>query len=221
MPGCVDGWFALHERFGRLPMAEVLAPAIAYAREGFPVSELIAHYWAAERRRRWRDQPGFPETFTPRRPRPGQGRDLDATEALAAHAARRIGRGGRDAFYGGDMARSHRAHRAGRRRLPGYEDLAAHRGEWVEPVSTNYRGVDVWELPPNGQGIAALQILNILEGFDLAAMGFGSAEHVHPFVEAKKLAFDDRARFYADPAFAAVPVAELISQGVRRRARAR
>ncbi len=209
VPGCVDGWFTLHDRFGKLPMAELLAPAIRYAREGFPVTELIAHYWHLNAAGR-RDQPGFADTFLPdgRAPRkgevfrnPGLGRHPGADRPPAAATP------------------STRAHRRDDRRVHGRQRrLPDPRGpggppsEWVEPVSTNYRGYDVWELPPNGQGIAALQILNILEGFDVAGMGFGSREYIHAFVEAKKLAFADRARFYADPDFAEVPVAELISR---------
>lgn len=209
VPGCVDGWFELHERFGRLPMSDILAPATQYAREGFPVSELIAHYWelSVPLLAKW---PGFRETFTieGRAPRKGEiWRNPKLADTLE-----KIARGGRDVFYRGDIARTIDDYM---RRTGGYlryEDLAVHHSEWVAPVSSNYRGYDVWELPPNGQGIAALQILNVLEGFDIAAMGFGSADYVHHFVEAKKLAFADRARFYADPAFNEIPVAGLISK---------
>lgn len=209
VPGCVDGWFELHAKFGRLPMDQVLAPAIRYAREGFPVSELIAHYWQLGVAAR-ADQPFFLETFTRDGHTPAKG-ELWTNEALA-RTYETLARDGRDAFYRGDLARTivRTVQDAGG--FLAAADLAGHRSEWVDPVSANYRGVDVWELPPNGQGIAALQILNILEGFDLAVMGFGSPEHVHAFVEAKKLAFADRARFYADPDFAQMPVAELISK---------
>ncbi len=209
VPGCVDGWFLLHERFGRLPMDEVLAPAALYAREGFPVTELIAYYWQMSVPSR-REYPGFLQTFTRdgRAPREGE----VWRNPMLANTLERLGREGRDAFYKGDMARTiaRSVQEAGG--FLTYEDLAAHRGEWVEPVGADYRGTTVWELPPNGQGIAALQILNVLEGFDLAGMGFGAPEHVHAFVEAKKLAFEDRARFYADPDFAAAPVAGLVSK---------
>ncbi|MFO7609367.1 MAG: gamma-glutamyltransferase [Candidatus Krumholzibacteriia bacterium] len=217
VPGCVDGWFALHERFGRLPMAQVLAPAIRYAREGFPVSELIAYYWQLGIAAR-AEQPYFLETFTRDGRAPAKG-ELWTNEALA-RAYETLAQQGRDAFYRGDLARTIARTVQDAGGFLAYDDLAGHRGEWVAPVSTNYRGVDVWELPPNGQGIAALQILNIMEGFDLAAMGFGSPEHVHAFVEAKKLAFADRARFYADPDFADVPVAELIAKEYADRRRA-
>ncbi len=209
VPGTVDGWFAVHDRFGQMPMAEVLAPAIDYAREGFPVSELIAYYW---------DRsvpvlsgfPGFTEQFTidGRAPREGEiWRNPNLANTLSTIAAN-----GRDAFYKGDIARTIADYMADNGGFLSYDDLAAHRGEWVQPVSASYRGYDVWELPPNGQGIAALQILNILEGFDMASYGFGSPEHVHLFTEAKKLAFEDRARFYADPDFADVDIDWLISK---------
>ncbi len=209
VPGAVDGWFALHERFGELSMKEVLAPAIGYAREGFPVTELIAHYWAISAPFLSRF-PGFREQMTidGRAPREGE---LWRNQNLA-RTLERLAEGGREAFYEGEVAQTISKYMEENGGFLSYEDLASHRGEWVEPVATSYRGVELWELPPNGQGIAALQILNVLEGFDVAAMGFGSADHVHAFVEAKKLAFEDRARFYADPDFSAAPVARLISK---------
>lgn len=209
VPGAVDGWFALHGRYGRLPMKDLLAPAIGYAEDGFPVSEVIAYYLQASERRLG-EYPGFAETFMPdgRTPRKGE---IFRNPRLAA-TYRAIADGGRDAFYKGDIAQRIDGYMTEHGGLLRYDDLASHRSEWVEPVSTNYRGWDVYELPPNGQGIAALQILNILEGFDLAAMGFGSAEYVHTFVEAKKLAFEDRARYYADMDFADVPVDWLVSK---------
>jgi gamma-glutamyltranspeptidase/glutathione hydrolase len=209
VPGTVDGWFALHERFGNMDMAEILQPAIDYANEGFPVSEVIAYYWDRSISTR-EAYPGFLEQFTidGRAPREGEiWRNPNLGNTLKA-----IAEGGRDAFYKGDIARTIGDYMSANGGFLSYEDMAAHEGEWVEPVSTNYRGVDVWELPPNGQGIAALQILNILEGYDMAAYGFGSPEHVHLFVEAKKLAFEDRARFYADMDFADVDVDWLISK---------
>ncbi len=209
VPGAVDGWFSLHQRFGKLPMKDVLAPAIRYAREGFPVSELIAYYWQAGGAR-LAEYEGFKEVFMPggRAPRKGE---IFKNPALAA-TLETLARDGRDAFYQGEMARKIGDYMRRNGGFLSYEDLAAHRSEWIDPVSTRYRGYELWELPPNGQGIAALQMLNILEGFDLKALGFGSAEHVHAFVEAKKLAFEDRARWYADPAFGEVPVSRLISK---------
>ena len=209
VPGCVDGWFELHQRFGRLPMPDVLAPAIGYARDGFPVSELIAFYWELSARF-LEDYPGFKETFTIDGRAPLKG-EIWKNESLAA-TLEEIATGGRDAFYRGDIARTIETFMQEVGGFLDYEDLASHDSEWVEPVSTDYRGYELWELPPNGQGIAALQILNILEGFDIAEMGFGSAEYIHYFVEAKKLAFEDRARFYADPAFNTIPVKALISK---------
>lgn len=209
VPGTVDGWFALHGRFGRRAMADNLAPAIRYAREGHPVHEVIAYYWDRSVPR-LSQYPGFKEQFTidGRAPRKGE---LWKNPHLA-DTLQKIADGGRDAFYKGDIARTIDAYFRANGGFLGYEDLAAHQGEWVEPVSTNYRGYDVWELPPNSQGIAALQMLNVLEGYDFSKIGFGSPEHVHLFVEAKKLAFADRARFYADPAFQPAPVAKLVSK---------
>ena len=198
VPGTVDGWFALHGRFGKLPMAEILAPTVRYAREGHPVHDTIAYYWdrSVPVLSKW---PGFTEQFTidGRAPRTGEmWRNPNLANTLET-----IGREGRDAFYKGEIARTIDAYFREHGGFLRYEDLAAHQGEWVETVSVNYRGVDVWELPPNGQGIAALQMLEILEGFDFSKIAFGSPEHVHLFVEAKKLAFADRARWYADPDF--------------------
>ena len=209
VPGCVDGWFELHGRFGKLPMKEVLAPAIRYAREGHPVAETIAYYWqrSVPVLAKW---PGFRETFTIDGRAPNKG-ELWKNPALAT-TLEMLAAQGRDAFYKGDLARRMAAYMKEQGGFLSYEDLAAHKSEWVEPVSTNYRGYDVWELPPNTQGIAALQMLNILEGYDLKSYGFGSAEHVHLLVEAKKLAFEDRAKYYADPAFARIPVKQLVSK---------
>lgn len=208
-PGTVDGWFALHGRFGKLPMKAVLAPAIGYAREGFPVSELIAWYWNLSVPRLGKF-PGFNEQFTINGRAPAKG-EIWKNPNLA-HTLETIARGGRDAFYKGAIARTIADYIKSQGGFLSATDLATHKGEWVEPVSTNYRGYDVWELPPNGQGIAALQMLNILEGYDLKGHGFGSPEHIHLFVEAKKLAFADRAKFYADADFVKVPVARLISK---------
>ena len=208
VPGCVDGWFELHERFGKLPMEEVLAPAIRYAREGFPVSELIAYYWrSGQGMRRF---PGFAETFLIDGRRAPEKGEIFKNPALA-NTLERIAQNGRDEFYRGETARRIDAFMREEGGYLRYEDLDAHRSTWVDPVSIDYRGYRVWELPPNGQGIAALQILNVLKGYDIGAMGFGSADHLHYFIEAKKLAFEDRAKFYADPDFQEIPVAELIS----------
>ena len=206
VPGCVDGWFELHKKFGSLPMEQILAPSIQYAREGFPASDLIAYYWrmSAEYLQEYE---GFKETFMPA-PEAG---DIVKRPDLA-NTLEKIAKGGQDVFYKGEIAKTIDAFM---KRVGGfltYKDLADHTSEWIDPVSTNYRGYDVWELPPNGQGIAALQILNVLEGYDIQQFGFGSVEHIHYFLEAKKLAFEDRAKFYADPDFNKIPVQELISK---------
>lgn len=210
VPGTVDGWFELHGRFGKLPMKEVLAPAIGYARDGFPLTELIAYYWGRNAAALHKF-PNFKKTFMPRGKAPKKGEIFKNPDLASTYE--QLAEGGRDAFYRGEIARTIDAYF---KRVDGYlryEDLASHTSTWVKPVKTRYRGYDVWELPPNGQGIAALQILNVLEGYDLKKAGFGSAEHVHWFVEAKKLAFEDRARFYADPAFNEIPVKQLIGKG--------
>ncbi|HEV8693700.1 MAG TPA: gamma-glutamyltransferase [Lysobacter sp.] len=219
VPGTVDAWFALHGRFGRKPIADDLAPAIRYAREGHPVHEVIAYYWgrSVPTLSKW---PGFAEQFTVdpttvegrRGPRTGE----TWKNPNLANTLEKIAQGGRDAFYKGEIARTIDAYFKANGGFLSYDDLAAHHGEWVEPVSTNYRGFDVWELPPNGQGIAALQILNLLEPYDLKQYGFGSPEHVHLFTEAKKLAFADRAASYADPDFYKTPVAKLVSKSYAR-----
>lgn len=209
VPGAVDGWYELHDKFGILPMKDNLAPAIHYAREGFPVSELIAFYLARSGDKLAK-YPGFKETYMPGGRMPAVG-ELFRNPALA-NSYEKIAKGGRDVFYKGEIARSIAAYMHQQGGYLSYEDLASHKSEWVEPVSVNYRGYDIWELPPNGQGIAALQILKTLEPFNLKAMGLDSAEYVHHFVEAKKLAFADRAKFYADMDFTKVPVASLISK---------
>jgi gamma-glutamyltranspeptidase/glutathione hydrolase len=208
VPGCVDGWFEMHGRFGSLDMTEVLEPVINYAREGFPVSELIAYYLAGSTG--LKRFPGFKETYMPGGKTPAKGEIFK--NPFLANTLEKIAKGGRDAFYKGDIARTIDRYMKDQGGFLSYEDLADHYSEWVDPVATNYRGYELWELPPNGQGIAALQILNILEGYDIAAMGFGSKEYIHAFVEAKKLAYEDRAKYYADPAFNDIPVEQLISK---------
>jgi gamma-glutamyltranspeptidase/glutathione hydrolase len=210
VPGCVDGWFTLHERFGRLPMETVLAPAIHYAETGFPVSELIAFYWQSSLKQR-EDFPGFLETFTVDGKRaPGKGERW--INVPLARTYRMLVEEGPEAFYRGPVADTMAAFLEEHGSFLRKDDFYAHRSEWIDPVSINYRGLDVWELPPNSQGIAALQQLNILEGMDLAGMGFGSVDHLHAFVESKKQAFADRARYYADPDFYDVPLANLLSK---------
>jgi gamma-glutamyltranspeptidase / glutathione hydrolase len=209
VPGCVDGWFELHGKFGRLPMAQVLAPAIRYAREGFPVTEVIGSYWKSVRL--YEDLPGAAlATWAPGGQPPAVGEifkngDLAETYALIASQ-------GREVFYRGKIADQIDAFMRAQGGWLRKADFEQHRSTWVEPVSVNYRGYDVFELPPNGQGIAVLQMLNILEGFDLRKMGFQSADAFHVMIEAKKLVFEDRAKFYADPAFATIPLKGLLSK---------
>jgi len=209
VPGCVDGWFEMHDLFGKLPVREILQPAINYARNGFPVTEVIAYY-LDRNTQLLKDYPNIKETYMPEGKAPAKG-EIFRNPGLA-NTLEKIASGGKNEFYRGSIAKAIAAFMKSQGGFLTYDDLARHNSEWVEPVSTSYRGYDIWELPPNGQGIAALQILNILEGFDIASMGFGSAEYIHLFTEAKKLAFEDRARYYADPRFSNVPVNQLISK---------
>lgn len=209
VPGCVDGWFELHKRFGKTPMPTILSHAIRYAREGYPVHDEAAFYWPSMVAR-FGKYPNVKETYAPTGSAPKRG-DVFRNPALA-NTLSLIAKGGRDAFYKGPIAQTIDGFM---KRVGGFlsaKDLADHTSEWVEPVSTSYRGYDVWELPPNSQGIAALQMLNLLEGYDFSKIPWGSAEHIHTFVEAKKLAFEDRTKYYADPAFAKIPVKELVSK---------
>jgi gamma-glutamyltranspeptidase/glutathione hydrolase len=209
VPGCVDGWFEMHDMFGILPMKDILQPAINYAREGFPVTELIA--WSLQQGTdKLKDYPNIKEVYMPDGKAPVKGQVFK--NPLLANTLDKIARLGRNEFYRGSIARDIDAFMKKQGGFLTYDDMARHHSEWIEPVSTSYRGYDVWELPPNGQGIAALQMLNILEGYDIEKMGFGSAEYIHAFTEAKKLAFEDRANYYADPVFAQIPVSQLISK---------
>jgi gamma-glutamyltranspeptidase/glutathione hydrolase len=209
VPGCVDGWFELHKKFGVLPMSSILSPAIQYAREGFPLSEIIAREWQSNMQGR-KKYPGFLDTYTinGRAPRKAE---IFKNPNLAK-TLENIALNGKDVFYRGEIAQVIDTYVKREGGFLSYQDLAKHRSEWVAPVSTNYNGFDVWELPPNGQGIAALQILNILEPYDLRSFGFGSKEHLHYFLEAKKIAYEDRARYYADPDFNKIPLHQLISK---------
>ena len=212
-PGAVDGWFELHSRYGRKDFAELMAPAIALAEEGFPVAQLTAAAWAANAQV-LADYPGFADCFLPDGAAPGKGQVFRNPRLAGTYKL--LAAGGREAFYRGEIAWKIAAYM---REHGGYldeADLASHRSEWVTPVSAGYRGHDIYALPPNTQGIATLQILNLLEPYDLASAGFGSAEHLHLLTETKKLAFEDRARFYADPSFVATPVDELISRDYAR-----
>lgn len=210
VPGAVDGWFELHNKFGSLPMKVILTPAIGYAESGFPFTELIG--LSFNRTVRYFKNSGFPnieDTYMSDGKIPKEGEIFK--NPYLADTYKKIAKGGRDAFYKGEIAKTIADFIKDQGGFLSEEDLASHKSEWVDPVSVNYRGYDVWELPPNGQGIAALQMLQILEGYDFSNIEFGSAEHLHLFTEAKKLAFEDRAKYYADMDFAKVPVSQLIS----------
>jgi gamma-glutamyltranspeptidase/glutathione hydrolase len=212
VPGTVDAWAELHKRFGKLKLSDDLAPAIHYAEEGFPVTELIAYYWAFGPRL-YKGLPGaFLEIYTldGKGRTPGEG-DIFKNPALA-NTLRLIGERGRDVFYKGEIAEKIDAFMQANGGWLRKADFEKHASTWVEPVSVNYRGYDVFELPPNGQGIATLQILNILEGFDLRGMRRNSTETLHTMIEAKKIAWADRAKYYADPDFAKIPLAGLLSK---------
>lgn len=221
VPGTVDGWFAMHERFGRLPMSRVLAPAASYAREGFPVSPVIAFYLEQNRRAFDRHLQGSPlldniyATWFAggRAPLAGElFRNPDLGETLET-----LGRVGRDVFYRGSLAKAMDSYFRRTGAALRYADLASHTGEWVQPASVNYRGYDLYELPPNGQGFAALQMLSILKHVELSQWPRGSAEVFHYLVEAKRLAFEDAARYYADPDYAEVPAQALLADDYGRR----
>ena len=212
VPGAVDGWFELHQKFGSKPMTEILAPAIDYAEKGFPLTELIAYY--LNRSVPYYESKGFPnikDTYITQNggKLPNEGEIYK--NPYLAKTYKKIAEGGKDAFYKGDIAKTIESFIKEQGGFLSAKDLATHKSEWVEPVSINYRGYDVWELPPNGQGIAALQMLQILKGYDFSNIEFGSAEHIHLFTEAKKLAFEDRAKYYADMDFFDVPVEQLLS----------
>lgn len=208
VPGCVDGWFELNKKFGSMTMESILNPAIEYARQGFPVTELIAYYWQSNAMSLSK-YPNVADVYMPDGVPPRKG-DIFKNPALA-NTLERIGKEGRDAFYKGEIAKIIGTFIKEQGGFLSYEDLSEHTSEWVEPMSINYRGYDIWELPPNGQGIAALQMLRILEGYDLASMGFGSVDYIHHFTEAKKLAFEDRAKYYADPDFNEIDYHSLLT----------
>ena len=209
VPGAVAGWTALHEKFGNKKFNSLFNSAINYAENGFPVSELVAYYLEGSARR-FEDYPNFSDIWMKNGKTPNKG-EVFKNKELANTYKKIASTYGKD-FYEGDIAKNIATFIQSQGGLLKESDLAAFEPEWIEPVSTNYRGYDVWELPPNGQGIAALQILNILENFDISSMDFDSAEYVHLFTEAKKLAYEDRAKYYADPNFADIPTAELISK---------
>jgi gamma-glutamyltranspeptidase / glutathione hydrolase len=209
VPGAVDGWFALHDRFGKLSMKSVLAPAIGYARDGFPVSDVISYYWRLSAPRLSVFQ-GFKEQMTIDGRGPNKGEIW--RNANLARTLQTVADSGRDAFYKGAIGKTIGDYMQVNGGYLSAADMAAHHGEWVDPVGMDYHGVKLWELPPNTQGITALQMLKLLDGFDLAKYGFGSPQHVHYFVEAKKIAFADRAKYFADPAFGALPLKGLLDE---------
>lgn len=216
VPGCVDGWEELRKRFGTKSLAELLEPSIRYAEEGFPVPEVIAGYWRAAEPLLKRT-PEASKTYLPNGKAPAAG-ELFRNPYLAK-TYRELAEKGRDAFYQGRLAQEIVAYSDRVGGLFTMRDFSEHKSTWIEPVSTTYRGYQVWQLPPPGQGIAVLQMLNILEAYDLSNFGPNSADWWHLFLEAKKLAYADRARYYADPEFAQVPVAELISKPYAERRR--
>jgi gamma-glutamyltranspeptidase/glutathione hydrolase len=224
VPGAVDGWFALHERFGKLSMKKVLEPAIRYAEQGYPVSQLVADYWRRNFRGFERNAKDIEEIANAKATYLIDGRAPTHGEIFRnpdlARTYRALAAGGRNAFYKGKLAKTMDAYF---RRIGGdlrLKDFAAHTGDWVDPVGVNYRGYDVYELPPNTQGIAALQMLKMLEAYDLKSMGRGSADAIHVMVEAKRLAFEDLYKFYADTASYNAPIEELVSDGYAAKRRA-
>jgi gamma-glutamyltranspeptidase/glutathione hydrolase len=209
VPGCVDAWFELHKKFGSMPMSKVLEKAVSYARNGFPVHGELASALTRVQAN-YGKYPNVDKHYYPNGQVAGEG-DIFKNPNLG-NTLERLGKEGRDVFYKGDMAKTMDAFMKKNGGFLRYDDLASHTSTWIDPVSVNYRGYDVWELPPNGQGIAALQMLNILEGYDFSKIKVGSAEHIHLFTEAKKLVFEDRAKYYADMDFAKIPVKSLISK---------
>jgi gamma-glutamyltranspeptidase/glutathione hydrolase len=216
VPGTVDTWFALHAKFGKLSMAEDLAPAIWYAKNGFPVTELVAKYWKGNFAAFEKHRGLIEELDNARKTYLIDGRTPEQGEVFRnpdlARTLTEIAEGGRDAFYKGKIAHAIDAYF---KRIGGdlrYSDFANFHGEWVTPESVNYRGYDVYELPPNGQGFATLEILNVLKGFELRKMGVGSADALTAEIEAKRLAYEDLAKYYADPRFYDVPMTGLLSE---------
>ena len=209
VPGAVDGWVKLHEKFGKLKFKSLFEPTIEYAKKGFPVTELIAYYLDRSKER-FEDYPNFKEVWMKDGKMPAKGEILKNPQL--AETLEIIAEKGRDGFYEGHIANTMADFIQSQGGFLTYEDISSFHSEWTPPVSSNYRGYDVWELPPNGQGIAALQILNILENYNIQKMGLFSSEYIHLFTEAKKLAFADRAKYYADPKFSNIPVNQLISK---------
>tara|TARA_B100000700_G_scaffold133244_1_gene148768 strand:- start:8425 stop:10071 length:1647 start_codon:yes stop_codon:yes gene_type:complete len=209
VPGAVDGWVKLHEKFGKMDFQSLFEPTIEYAENGFPVTETIAYYLDRSKKR-FENFPNFRDVWLKNGKMPAKGEIFKNPQL--AKTLKIIADQGRAGFYEGHVATTMADFIQSQGGFLSYEDLSSFHSEWTPPVSSNYRGYDVWELPPNGQGIAALQILNILENYNIKKMGLYSAEYIHLFTEAKKLAFADRAKYYADPDFSKIPVQELISK---------
>tara|TARA_X000000950_G_scaffold288594_1_gene406172 strand:- start:1934 stop:3607 length:1674 start_codon:yes stop_codon:yes gene_type:complete len=209
VPGAVAGWVALHKKFGSADFNGIFNNAISYAENGFPVSELVAYYLEGSANR-FKNYPNFSNVWMKNGRTPDKG-EIFTNKELATTYKKIASSYGQD-FYSGDIAKSIADFIQSQGGLLTIKDLANYEPEWIEPVSSNYRGYDIWELPPNGQGIAALQILNILENFNISSMELDSAEYIHLFTEAKKLAYEDRAKYYADSNFSDVPTSELISK---------
>ena len=209
VPGAVAGWVALHKKFGSADFNGIFNNAISYAENGFPVSELVAYYLKGSANR-FKNYPNFSDVWMKNGRTPDKG-EIFTNKELATTYKKIASSYGQD-FYSGDIAKSIADFIQSQGGLLTIKDLANFEPEWIEPVSSNYRGYDIWELPPNGQGIAALQILNILENFNISSMELDSAEYIHLFTEAKKLAYEDRAKYYADSNFSDVPTSELISK---------
>jgi len=209
VPGAVGGWAALHKRFGKKSFDELFTNAIYYADNGFPITEVVGYYLQLSSER-YKDYPNFKDVWMPNGEALKKG-DVFVNKDLA-NTYKQIAKSYGESFYKGDIAQTISKFIIGQGGFLSLDDLKSYEPEWINPVSSNYRGFDVWELPPNGQGIAALQILNILEQYDIFSMGHNSAEYIHLFTEAKKLAYEDRAKYYADMNFADVPVKDLISK---------
>ena len=209
VPGAVAGWTALHKRFGNKPFDELFDNAIYYADNGFPVTEVVGYYLQLSSER-YKDYPNFADVWMPNGEALKKG-DVFVNKDLS-NTYKQIAKSYGESFYKGDIAQTISEFIVEQGGFLTVDDLKSYKPEWIKPVSSNYRGYDVWELPPNGQGIAALQILNILEQYEIDKMGHNSVEYIHLFTEAKKLAYEDRAKYYADMNFADVPVEELISK---------
>src|SRR2546421_931987 len=210
VPGAVDGWFEAMERFGTLAPEAIFAPAIAFAEDGMPVTSKLSEWLHSSAEPILKQWEGSAGVFLPDNRPPRTGEML--RQPHLARTYRMLATEGRDAFYRGPLARTITDYVQRNGGVLRMEDMQQHHSDWVEPISTNYRGYDVYEFPPNSQGIAALEMLNIIEGFDLKSLGYQTAEYIHLLLEAKKLAFADRDRYVSDPDFVDVPVERLLNK---------